>query len=356
MAPGNQKGRQQLARLYKEHGKNILAGSSAADLAVRFHVGERYVKKKLDEWGINWRVIGQQTRVRKLSSAQRQLSTQASRCHTCEWERQLARIYEVHRLLRGVSKAVVLCDPHIPHINADVIETCLQENRDADLGIWGGDVVTLDYFGRFTDYTRPLEPQQEITKARALIRDCRAVIPQWLVIEGNHEERFAKALSRWTNPERFFALQESGQIHHPITLVADGIPGVEVVNWWWAQVGDCLITHAKQGSRVQGEAASNVLEWFETKTGNKELTIPVPYSAVVQAHTHRLLQTWSKGKMICEGGCGCRSLDYMMSSKLTGGRRPYEQHTGWIVLYFDRHGRVDHTKSHLRRYLSRSSS
>ena len=207
------------------------------------------------------------------------------------WEERRRKL---HKKFLGVRKALLLTDLHVPYQDIELIREALRRDGDADLGIWGGDFLTVSAFSSFARYEGTAF-EKELSVGERLIADACKVVPSWLMLMGNHERRLLRHLVERMSPDGLKLVRD----HFPNILdilvqaanenVRGSLP-IDVMYDWWLMVGDVAICHADEFSQVPSRSVTNVWDWFRNhKEGRYGVWPDKPIRAVVQAHTHHLV-------------------------------------------------------------------
>jgi len=258
------------------------------------------------------------------------------------WDEQRRKL---HKKFLGVRKAIVLTDLHAPYQDIDLVKEALRRDGDADLGIWGGDFLTVSAFSSFARYEgTPFETELKV--GERLIADACQVVPRWVALMGNHERRLLRHLVERVSADGLNLVRK----HFPNILdilvraanekTKRALP-IDVMYDWWIMIGDVAICHADEFSQVPGRSATNVWDWLRNhQKGRYGVWPSKPISAVVQAHTHHLAHMVYQEVHAWETGCLCYDEGYKRMGKLGAGRKEKWQR-GYVVLEFDGKGTCD---------------
>ena len=250
-------------------------------------------------------------------------------------------------------KILCLSDWHIPFQRDELIIDILTTHQDADILVIAGDFLDL-YAASFFSKNKSIPILAEYQIAYKWLSICSQMFKQVVLLDGNHERRFAKDFRKYISNE------VSDFIARPINLrlangevyeEKDGIVELTGMNpfdnvhyprdfSWYELIGKTLFVHPDSyyGPTATGgilRTASKMDKFFRTKLN---------YDSLVMAHTHHVGEGQSDGVKLMECGCCCGMLDYQKSD--TKGRFG-TQETGYALIYQDEDGNTDFNASHV---------
>jgi len=265
-------------------------------------------------------------------------------------DKELARWPNVLREKREVAAKVLACrrpqkvlvfaDLHVPFQATACVNEMLREDGDADWGVCVADFFNVDVVSHFrrmapTDWDREWRDGCAIAST---IREKMRMV--WM--EGNHELRLLKFLADVKlDPQMVAWLAERGGSLISTLVKSTRGKNTYAVGSPWMMLGDVFLGHMEdEHSSVVGRSATNCLDWA---MWNVTETV----RGAVQAHTHK--QAWVRhhNRHAIECGCLCHQMDYVMESGRTGPSKKEPWQRGYVVLYFDREGRVEWKKTRM---------
>lgn len=206
--------------------------------------------------------------------------------------------------LTGRKKLLHLCDLHIPYHNPEAVALALNLNASADVLIISElmDLTSQSTFDNFRG--APLE--QEIEATLAMLEHMSSRFPQLILVDGNHDFRVQRKVSRLLPPELQLLVEEVSLLE----LLARPFSNIYVVGHWWVQIGDAIFAHANQASSVSMKTVADLDTYFMNNA--PEFGLNMPFRVLVQAHTHSLGIIYRPNKKLFEGGMMCKSMAYHM--------------------------------------------
>lgn len=241
-----------------------------------------------------------------------------------------------------VQKIVVCGDPHAPfHDMGAISEMISREATDTDLLILNGDFLDLNNWSRHDKFYVRYSPKQELAESQALLNLLASKFQKIVMLPGNHDERWVKALVARGVPADILDAYRSinPEFLSPLHLMAKALSNVEVAEpkplgdyarfGWFYQVGDLITTHAETYSKIPNRAVGSVIHWLQSYALPQSLV--QPFKVVIQNHTHQAGVTYNDfGVWGVENGCLCQPGDYVSSPKMAGAPRPWIK--GYTVL------------------------
>jgi len=279
-------------------------------------------------------------------------------------------------------KVAFISDLHIPHMNVKAFQQFLDENKDADVCVLGGDIGDHDAVSFFKS-TNPIMPIIQFEQMKAIAEILEKYFPLTVWLSGNHDDRLEKYfldhVDHYVSPlvhsdmismivdgysvqwdqehmdvediDDFFKIHGKKPLkaNEKIATLYKGKPLKKTfyknnANKWWAKVGHVLFTHANR-FLTSGPLKTTLA------IDNTFAQHPIYYEAIVQAHTHKQGSAIFGKKLFMEPGCCCHAPAYAAGPKCRYG----PQTIGWAELYLDRSGHVDFRKSHNVYYGTTSS-
>lgn len=209
-----------------------------------------------------------------------------------------------------VEKVMVISDIHIPYQSDNAVALMKQFAIDYKPNhfVINGDLVDFYGLSRFDKSPeRRDSTQQELVKARALLKDLRKTLgpkTKMYFVEGNHEQRMQRYLSK--NPE--LADMPELKINSLLKLGDYNIKYIKVDGDYWSEdtghlkFGDVVVLHGD--SRLNGASTSRNAGYSVMNT------MKTMGSSVIMGHVHRLASVYARSahKEIVgiEGGCLCK--------------------------------------------------
>lgn len=187
------------------------------------------------------------------------------------------------------------------HANPDDALTEEIVNAAPDLIVVGGDLLDMNSLNSHSKDTKgpALKTEFEICQGY-LVSLLDRTPAEIILIEGNHEQRMARELSK-TLPDKAldFALAHLAPLQivaqglgERVSLVSTDIPDYQSSTSFWGVVGDMLISHMDFTGKKAGDAARKLYAWYIE--WRKSLSLP-EISVLVQTHTHKLSLAFAEG-------------------------------------------------------------
>ena len=219
----------------------------------------------------------------------------------------------------GVEKVLVLSDIHVPFECKEVLEVVEKHKDEISSIILGGDIVDCVAVSSF-DPLDALPLIDEMVAAHQLLKQIQDMTPnvKRIIIKGNHEERYAKYLSK--HPNELNKLHSDNIIQEIVKGFEyyDRLKGVVskydtldylVIDDWWTNYKGMIVCHPITYSKVAARTAQSALEYFVERS--------VDFDTCLVAHTHKQSSCFKFGKYSVEIGCMCKPMGYASSGRLS---------------------------------------
>jgi len=244
----------------------------------------------------------------------------------------------------GTNKILSIADTHIPFYNKYVIQSAVNNHRDASCIILGGDILEVYSVSRWPKQ-KSILLRHEYEIALAWIKKLSEIFPDVYLIKGNHEERLQSYFSANVDPvvsfmtepdiltrlSEGYAFNERGKLTK--TYGFDNVHYTSGLTSWFTQIGKVIFAHPNGGSSVPARTVIKCAEWFTDRGYD--------FEALVVGHSHRMSQVIWNDKLLIEQGCACLPLEYEYTAKMSYKPQTY----GYSVIYVDDDGHVDFNKS-----------
>ncbi len=231
----------------------------------------------------------------------------------CQWEVRRENRKCVEDLYSGFTGTIDIVELHIPYTQYDCLRTLFAEDIDPArrMLVFGGDAVNLDMFsvfhGKSGDQSKPSD---ELKALVAILQAARARYGHILFLVTNHEERLKKVIQR--NIEKDVADEVLKLLETFQSLFSRaGLGGVVVVEDWFVQIGDAVISHMENNSTVAGTIVRNIIQYLTPRLTRS-------WNIVFQLHTHCQSKIPIDCKVGVETGTLAETMDYWRSGKMYG--------------------------------------
>ncbi len=219
-------------------------------------------------------------------------------------------------------RVVVVSDLHIPFHNMGYIVAAEQDIKHADVLIIAGDFLDIYSISRFQK-DKVIDLEGEFQEGRVILERWSHMVPEIIILEGNHTERLKKVVTEKLGPGFLFLLKDG------FDLLADGLTNVEVarcdldkgdgISYFTAkhfhQIGDVVIAHFDMSGSAKTPlmGACKARDWWSGYGAH----IPQlkPFKLLCQSHSHKLgLSMTSDNRMIAETGTLSLIQEYALRS------------------------------------------
>lgn len=209
---------------------------------------------------------------------------------------------------------------------------------------WYGKADRLVVAGDFLDvycvsyYTKDKDIQllYELKLGYGYLSDWVKNFKEVILVPGNHEERICTYVAKNVDMKIHFLVESD--ILYQFKKGFQGYPPLDLkVEYdWWTQVGDCIIAHPYDYSKVQLKTVTNTDDYF--------LSMGKDHRAVIIGHTHKAGSYLRDGRrLLMECGCLRKSADEIFKAKVNK-KRP--QVKAYAVLVQDK-GVTDFNKTRI---------
>jgi predicted phosphodiesterase len=238
-------------------------------------------------------------------------------------------------------KVLTISDSHIQAFNADVLQTAIGDNKDANMLVINGDLLDTYMIGRWPKNKTNLLID-EYKQALEFIKMCSDIFPKVVLVMGNHEFRFSRYFAKQVSESVAFMFNP--HILHYLSRGLDigpsgylDFPRYDFSNVyydqgpisWYTIVGKTIFVHpCKSYSGVRIRTAMDAYDYFKPRED---------FECIVLAHTHQHSKVTHEGKLLIEQGCTCIPLPY----ESEGNLKMKIQSFGYATVYMDAHGHVD---------------
>lgn len=228
-------------------------------------------------------------------------------------------------------------DIHCPFERDDVLEIITKHAHEITTLVIGGDLMDCESISSFPKINR-LTLTDELIYTYEFLKKIRKILnrdQKIIMINGNHEERLHKVISKmaekelqsFLNPnilEMFvdgFTLYKEGKKHK-----YEGIEGLTFIPHWYVLIDDIVVAHPKDFSRVKGKMLENVAGHFINKGFD--------FSVIIFGHTHKASQgviDRYENKYVVENPCLCSPHSYSDCGKLGYSPQTY----GYTIIRYN---------------------
>jgi hypothetical protein len=221
----------------------------------------------------------------------------------------------------GISRTLVLNDLHIPfHREETIIDIILKHRDNINTIVFGGDIIDCEAISVYPKVQRK-SLIQEMEYTYKFLKRVDRLTPniKKILIWGNHEYRFVRFLaekgSQLSTLHSDNIIEEivGGFTHYDRETKIKKVfkplsDNFVVINNWFCQIGDTIIAHPKNFSKVNMKTAVNAVSYF--------IAQGFIFSAILVAHTHKAGTAFTFKKYAVETGCLCKSMEYSASGNI----------------------------------------
>lgn len=219
----------------------------------------------------------------------------------------------IYRSEKRVQEYVHISDLHLPfHVASWVDEIIDEHSFKGKILIINGDFLDCHDVSSFPK-SKAVGLNNEVTLAKALLREWSKRFEKIYLVAGNHEKRMATYIRKRISPE-VVALVEDDILKN----IVDDLKLKNLVYMagdttnWYAQIDNVIVCHPNDYKRSNSgilHTATFALPYFEAYHPDANVFI--------MAHTHHLGVGIFRGKVISESGCLCQQQDYAASGNLS---------------------------------------
>lgn len=242
---------------------------------------------------------------------------------------------------------LIISDLHIPFHNEENLKKVINDNLNADTLVINGDFLDCYSVSKFSK-TQNIPLKDEITQGKAIVSWLSEIYPEVIINSGNHDDRPRKYFESRIEADLMFMVK-----HDLLSLIAADLDNVTVSRdkyefpnnmgetevSHFTKIGDCLIAHFEDSSRVPFKVVHDRVQWihqWQSLFGWGEIKL------FLQGHTHQLGKAPINNNQLTIGetGCLCKVQGYTLkpSAKYRPSSNGY-----WVVYQTD--GVTDINKS-----------
>jgi len=232
-----------------------------------------------------------------------------------DWQESfIKRQFVEKRFNKFTGYLFILGDLHIPYTNwdlvfkeviPDIIET---KKKNKVLVVLPGDTLNCDLFSDFPKMENTFLPTEEVKIAKNFTGLLKRAGCQTIMILSNHETRLIKFIKNTINGW----MEQKELIHFLKTWDELFGNNVSVIENWFCEIADTVITHGKPASNVKGRTVHWALQYFENF---KKWILPNEFNVVIQAHNHQQGIVVHQGKIGIEVGTLSKPITYQFNDK-----------------------------------------
>ena len=230
-------------------------------------------------------------------------------------------------------KILSLSDIHAPYADIRAIDKAIKDNLDADLVIISGDLLDNEAMSTYDNITE-WDLSEEFNQVRKILKVLNQNFKDILVIEGNHEGRFSKYITRNIKPSlREYAIERL----NPLKYITEKYENIHLINYNTLQIGSCIFKHPNKYNSPEMRTVVNEREILKA---NDALLPNKFFNMVMIGHTHQAGEYFYNHIKLIEQGCLCLTPDYRVNEPV---KRIWT--TGYGIVYLDENGIADLNKS-----------
>jgi hypothetical protein len=237
-----------------------------------------------------------------------------------------------------------LCDLHIPHLNERAFARAINENRDCQTVVLGGDALNCAAASRFIE-AEFAHPKDEIAQLTMVLQLLSETFEEVVCGLGNHVDRIRKYFGSRIPPYMMFLVETN-----PVQYVIEGLrkergltnlriaqpvmAGLDTGRWL-TLVGDVAFTHAETHSKLKMRPAENVAHWLR----KWQRHLPTWPRIVCQEHNHTGGKVYDDdlGAWLIQTPCLSENVNYQVESRIAYG----PNQIGYTRIHRDAAGRSD---------------
>ena len=266
------------------------------------------------------------------------IAESSCRCSATTYNEALSDFLEKQNESVKFDKSIMFInDIHCPFERDDVLEIITRHAHEITTLVIGGDLMDCESISSFPKINR-LTLTEELIYTYEFLKKVRKILnkdQKIIIINGNHEERLHKVISKmaekelqsFLNPnilemfvDGFTLYREGKKIKH------EGIEGITFIPHWYVLIDDIVVAHPKDFSRVKGKMLENVAGHFINKGFD--------FTVIVFGHTHKASQgvvDRYENKYVVENPCLCLPHSYSDCGKLGYSPQTY----GYTIIKYN---------------------
>lgn len=249
-------------------------------------------------------------------------------------------------------KILSMSDIHFPFARVDLLQQIIDTHHDADEVVLNGDIVEGYAYSSYNK-SRSVYAVDEYNCMFAFVGELLKIFPHITLVEGNHEDRLARYLSRLGVGEAQNSLfrpsimsriangeelDEHGATRSIHQDYRDHITFREKERWW-TKIGQTIFIHPS--SKITSAPGFAVGRWHQAFSNRFPSDY---YDSMVCGHTHAVYKGVIEGKLLIEEGCLSGFMDYEWSRQEVSLLKAMN---GYAVIYQDEFGNTDFNKSNV---------
>lgn len=271
------------------------------------------------------------------------IAESSCRCSATTYNEAISDLLEKKVEEESFDKSILFInDIHCPFERSDVLDIITKHAHEITTLVIGGDLMDCESISSFPKINR-ISLTEELIYTYEFLKKIRKILnkdQKIIMINGNHEERLHKMISKmaekelqtFLNPnilEMFvegFTIYKEGKKNK-----YEGIEGITLIPHWYVLIDDIVVCHPKDFSRVKGKMLENVAGHFINKGFD--------FSTIIFGHTHKASQgviDRFENKYVVENPCLCIPHSYSDCGKLGYSPQTY----GYTIIKYNENEKV----------------
>ena len=199
--------------------------------------------------------------------------------------------------------------------------------------IISGDLLDNEAMSTYDNITE-WDLSEEFNQVRKILKVLNDNFSEILVIEGNHEGRFSRYITRNIKPSlREYAIERL----NPLKYITEKYENIHLVNYNTVQIGSCIFKHP---NKYNSPELRTVVNEKDILKANEDVLPNSFFNMVMIGHTHQAGEYFYNHVKLIEQGCLCLTPDYRVNEPI---KRIWT--TGYGIVYLDENGIADLNKS-----------
>lgn len=271
------------------------------------------------------------------------IAESSCRCSATTYNEAISDLLEKKVDEESFDKSILFInDIHCPFERSDVLDIITKHAHEITTLVIGGDLMDCESISSFPKINR-ISLTEELIYTYEFLKKVRKILnkdQKIIMINGNHEERLHKMISKmaekelqtFLNPnilEMFvegFTIYKEGKKNK-----YEGIEGITLIPHWYVLIDDIVVCHPKDFSRTKGKMLENVAGHFINKG--------FEFSTIIFGHTHKASQgvvDRFENKYVIENPCLCMPHSYSDCGKLGYSPQTY----GYTIIKYNDNEKV----------------
>lgn len=271
------------------------------------------------------------------------IAESSCRCSATTYNEAISDLLEKKVEEESFDKSILFInDIHCPFERSDMLDIITKHAHEITTLVIGGDLMDCESISSFPKINR-ISLTEELIYTYEFLKKIRKILnkdQKIIMINGNHEERLHKMISKMAEKELQTFLNPNilEMFVEGFTIYKDGkknkyegIEGITLIPHWYVLIDDIVVCHPKDFSKTKGKMLENVAGHFINKG--------FEFSTIIFGHTHKASQgvvDRFENKYVVENPCLCMPHSYSDCGKLGYSPQTY----GYTIIKYNDNEKV----------------